>query len=372
MKTIGVYRTTYPLPSETFITEQVRSIVRYQPFMIVRTRIAEHPFAGTALSDHDFFRIRQSFFTFTRCWRVFSPLPRLDLIHAHFGPDGIYALPLTEKLKIPLIVTFHGSDAAIARSALERHELFTFRKFAHLEADLKKGATLVLAVSDFVRRQLLSLGYPPERVVRHYIGVDTRKFTPGASAQDFRYILSVGRHIEEKGIDLAVKAFAQIAKRHSEVQFVHIGNGPKKQDTIHLTEKLGISHRVHFLGALPHMVVRNWMQGADAFVLPSRTGTSGIREAFGMVYVEAAACGVPAIGTRVGGIPEAISHGESGLLCEENDLESLARGLDMILSNRDVAARMGRWGRERVCDLFNLECQTYHLERIYDQVAAST
>jgi len=125
---------------------------------------------------------------------------------------------------------------------------------------------------------------------------------------------------------------------------------------------------VSFLGAKPSEIVRSLMQQCEVFCLPSRTAKDGNSETLGIVFNEASACGKPVVSTLHGGIPEAVLNGETGLLVEENDHKALAEKLDFLLSNPDAAKKMGRRGREFVCDVFDLHKQTQKLELIYDDL----
>lgn len=110
------------------------------------------------------------------------------------------------------------------------------------------------------------------------------------------------------------------------------------------------------------------MQQAEAFVLPSQTAADGDSEALGIVFNEASACCVPVVSTWHGGIPEAVLHGETGLLCQERDDTALAEHIDLLLRDRALALRLGRRGREYVCEMFDIRKQTPKLEALYDEV----
>ena len=110
------------------------------------------------------------------------------------------------------------------------------------------------------------------------------------------------------------------------------------------------------------------MQQAEVFVLPSQTAEDGDSEALGIVFNEASACCVPVVSTWHGGIPEAVLHGETGLLCQERDDTALAEHIDLLLRDRALALRLGRRGREYVCEMFDIRKQTPKLEALYDEV----
>lgn len=372
MQEIGIYRRVFPLTSEAFIGEQARHMTRYRPTFIASTLKQNISFPHVSLSQADFCGIKQGVALLTRTPKLFqlNSLSRLGLIHAHFGIDGIYAMALAEKLKIPLLVTFHGYDATLLPTVAWRFGKLMYYQLVWHEAKLKQKSTAVIAVSQFIRQKLLKKGYADSKIIQHYIGVDIEKFTPGDTAEQ-RYILCVARHTEKKGIDTLLKAFAQVAHRHPQVSLLQVGRGSTTVALQSLAKSLGIENRVRFLGAQPHEEVLRLMQGAEIFALPSQTADSGDSEALGVVFNEASACAVPVVSTRHGGIPEAVRDGETGFLVPEKEPAALAEKLDILLSDRALGKQMGRRGRELVCEEFNIRKQTKKLEAIYDSLLAS-
>ncbi len=118
------------------------------------------------------------------------------LVHAHFGQDGGIALPLVKNLQVPLVVTFHGLDATVSKEYAERS--LTQRMYFRRREQLKHEATLFIAVSEFIKQKLLQQGFPPERIIVHYIGVDTEQFQPHPTLQRKPVVLFVGRLVEKR------------------------------------------------------------------------------------------------------------------------------------------------------------------------------
>ncbi len=370
MKEIGIYRRVFPLISEAFIKEQARNMMRYKPTFISSTLLGEIPFQNVSLSSDDFCGIRQAIFLLTRSPSIFRHLDTLDqlsLIHAHFGPDGVYAMALAEKLKVPFLVTFHGYDITISRTAiLQTGKLLYYQLIFH-EQELKRKASAFIAVSHFIRTKLLEKGYPEEKIIQNYIGVDTVKFSPGSRATE-RYILCVGRHTQKKGIDTLLRAFARIARKYPSVSLIQVGTGSMTAELNTLAKALGIDNRVQFLGAQPHEQVLQLMRDAEIFALPSQIAKDGSCEGLPIVINEASACGVPVVSTWHSGIPEAVLDGETGFLVPERDDAALAEKLDTLLSDRALGKQMGQRGREFVCEMFDIRKQTVKLEAIYDSL----
>src|SRR5262249_12360221 len=127
------------------------------------------------------------------------------LIHAHFGPDGIHAMPVAEKLGVPLVVTFHGYDVTMSDQALAAQSM-TLRLYVRRQARLQQGAELFLCVSNFIRKKLLAKGSPAEKMLVHYIGVDTDFFQTDSSTERKKIVLFVSRLVENKGGDFLLRA----------------------------------------------------------------------------------------------------------------------------------------------------------------------
>jgi glycosyltransferase involved in cell wall biosynthesis len=294
------------------------------------------------------------------------------LLHAHFAPDAVIAMSIAKHIGVPLIATCHGSDVTVDDwHILLSGKISGWRYLLQRSALFEYGSKFI-AVSDFLRERMIDVGYPQDKVVRHYVGVDTDRFSPNVTANFLfdgkPYILSVARHTEVKGLDGLIEAFSTIAHRYPDLELVQIGSGEQTAVLKARVAELGLESRVRFLGSQPPQKVLMHMQSCRLLVLSSRRATSGAEESFGLVLAEAGACGVPTVATRVGGISEAVAEGESGLLVDPDDPCALAAAMDTIIANPDVAAAMGRRGREFVRDCFDLHRQTKLLEQIYSEV----
>jgi glycosyltransferase involved in cell wall biosynthesis len=286
------------------------------------------------------------------------------LLHAHHGPNGIWALPIVRNLKIPLVVTFHGSDITITDLRFEKPYL-GFRYFLANKGKLKASGATFLAVSRFVQEKVLAQGFPPENVHLVYTGINTAKFRPDSSKVR-PIILVVGRCTEQKGQEFAIKAVSEVQRQLPEAELVLIGDGPLRSDLERFAKQS--LRRYRFLGACSSEEVRQWMSRASLLCMPSVTTRSGAAEGFGMVCAEAQAMGKPVVAFRSGAIPEIISHGISGFLAEERDWKALAEYISMILQDAELGRRFGRAGRECMLRQFDLEQCTRHLEKVYWRV----
>jgi colanic acid/amylovoran biosynthesis glycosyltransferase len=363
---IGVFRTAFPLTSETFIREQVNAMTAVEPQMVVRDL---HSATHHVIHSPTYWW-QKKIWTITRAPNMFPlrAMTPLRLLHAHFGPDAVMSLPLAETLGIPLVTTFHGGDITTDVARFKKSKRPTERWFAAKEDELQRKGAAFIAVSKFIETILHRRGYEKQKVHQLYIGIDTERFSPAPSMGGDRYLLCIGRHSEKKGLDTLITAWAQVAHRHPDVMLWQVGGGAMTNELKDLAVSLGVENRIRFMGALDHAHILGLMQQAIAFILPSQTAKDGDSEGLGMVFNEASACGIPIISTLHGGIPEGVLHGETGLLSPEKDIGALAAHMEAILGDAALAKRLGKTGREFVCDAFDIRKQTAKLEQLYAEL----
>jgi glycosyltransferase involved in cell wall biosynthesis len=361
-------------PSETFIQAQASALCEYEPVFAGSRRVAglELPQGkvytvnrgGPLGKFHEVrFKISGSAPVMVKQLKALSPI----LLHAHYGPNGLRTLPLAGELRVPLITTFHGSDITITDLHHQKTYL-GFRYYLANKGKLKTSAATFLAVSKFVGGKLLEQGFPAERILVAYTGVDTAKFKP-ASTEDRPMILFVGRLVEYKGTEFLIRAASEVQKQFPDVELVLIGDGPLREGLETLAKQS--LRRFRFLGVLKAQEVSAWMNRASLLCMPSITTRSGEAEGFGMVCAEAQAVGKPVVAFNSGGIPEIISHERTGFLAAERDWQSLAEYLALLLQNTELRERYGRAGREVIVRQFNLENCTRRLERVYGMVSGT-
>jgi colanic acid/amylovoran biosynthesis glycosyltransferase len=287
------------------------------------------------------------------------------LLHAHFGVCGALALPLARTLKLPLLVTFHGIDATMSDDYARRESIST-RIYLRRREALKRETNLFVTVSNFLKAQLIQQGFPEDKIVVHYIGVDTDIFQPEADVVREPVVLFVGRLVEKKGCEYLIKAMAQVQATRPDVELVVIGDGPLRSSLEHLANSSLLRYR--FLGVQPPEIVRSWMNKATVFSVPSVRAASGDCEGFGIVFAEAQAVGLPVVSFAHGGITEAVAHGETGFLATERDFQELAKYILQLFAEPMLWQQFSTNGQKRVLTKFNLRKQTQALEEIYQMV----
>jgi glycosyltransferase involved in cell wall biosynthesis len=284
------------------------------------------------------------------------------LVHAHFGPDGLRALPLAQQLQIPLLVTFHGYDATVTDVSAHQASI-GHRAYMQRRAVLQREAHSFIAVSEFIKSKLLEQGFLSEKIYVHYVGVDTDVFTPDPTIHREPLVLFVGRLVEKKGCDYLIRAMKVVQSVNPDAKLVVIGDGPLRLPLERLAKET--LKRYQFLGVQPPEIVRSWMNRAKVFSVPSVVAASGDSEAFGIVFAEAQAMGVPVVSFASGGIPEAVANSETGFLAAERDWQGLAEGIIYLLKYETLWDKFSQTGQERVRSKFALKQQTLALEQIY-------
>lgn len=227
------------------------------------------------------------------------------------------------------------------------------------------GADHVVPVSRFLGERALDLGASEEQITVVPNATNPDIFYPDpdpALREDVNpnerpLVVTAGRLVPKKGVDTAIRAIGQVAEEIPSVLLLIAGEGPEEASLRELTSTHGLDDHVRFLGNVPQARLRTFYTLADVFVMAGREAPGDI-EGFGLVYLEANACGTPVIGARVGGVPDAVWHEETGLLVPPDDPQATATAIGRLLDEPELAQRLGKQGQERV-----------HTEANWDHVA---
>jgi D-inositol-3-phosphate glycosyltransferase len=271
-----------------------------------------------------------------------------DAVHANYWLSGVAGHAVKHELNLPLLSTFHTLARVKADAGLWDGE---GPVRAEAEAAVIGCSDAVLASCAVEAMQLEALyGADPERVEIVPLGVETAFFSPGDRAQarraaglprDVPLLLSVGRIQPLKGFDVAVRALALLEDRLPDAHLVVIGGpsgpaGAAEVDRLRtLVQAFGLKDRVHLLPPQPHELLSTFYRAADVVLVPSRS------ESFGLVALEAGACGTPVVASAVGGLTTLVDDGVTGFLVERRDVAAFADAAAEILTNPYVAAAMG-------------------------------
>ena len=290
------------------------------------------------------------------------------VVHAHFGPGGVRAMPLARDVGAPLIVTFHGDDAALS-DAGARASNYSLRAYLRNREDLAKVAIKIVAVSAFIGKELIRQGFPPENIYLHYIGVDTSVLQADTTVTRLPVVLFVGRLVEKKGCEYLIKAMAGVQRQVPRSALLVIGDGPLRS-TLE-AQAHGILQNCTFLGRQTHESVRRQMNHASVLAVPSIRTSSGSAEGLPTVIPEALALNLPVVATTSAGIPEIITDGENGFLVPERNSAVLEKRIVTLLTDSHKWHHFSLAGRRRVETDFNVQKQSALLEELYFDISAS-
>ncbi|MBI5333180.1 MAG: glycosyltransferase [Burkholderiales bacterium] len=368
----AVFRLQLFKPSETFVAAQALSLPNASVTLVGRNTFGP-PVPGlnywmpprlssARLAAYLAAGIGDPFVPFFKDWRP-------DIVHAHFAVDGLYALDAARTIGCPLVTTLHGFDVTTRRGDFLRSRRPALMRYALQQSRLKRQGDLFICVSNFMLHRALAAGFPAGRLVQHYIGINPDDFCLSVHDGPPR-VLHVARLVEKKGTRYLIDAFARVAPAVPEADLVVVGDGPLLTQLQEQAAGLGIAERVSFLGAQPHEEVKQLMSHSSVLVLPSLTASNGDAEGLGMVLLEAAASGLPVVGTRHGGIPEAVEDGRTGCLVAERDAGAIADALEPLLKSSSLRLEWGRAGRQMVQDRFDIAHQGRELKRLFMRAAA--
>ncbi len=265
-----------------------------------------------------------------------------DVIHANYWLSGVAGQILKRTLNRPLVTTFHTLARVKAVSGDPEPE-----RRARAEAEVMECADAVLANCTAEAEQLRQFyNADPSRIEIVPPGVDHAFFSPGhqggarwaLQTDDRPLLLFVGRIQPLKGVDVAVQALARVEREDARLWIVGGASGKggsAEVDRIHsMISDLGLTDRVEFKPPQPHHLLSTFYRAADVCLVPSRS------ESFGLVALEAAACGLPVVASAVGGLLTLVEHGHTGYLVESRDPDDYAIWIDSILGDPVLARRL--------------------------------
>jgi phosphatidylinositol alpha-1,6-mannosyltransferase len=286
-------------------------------------------------------------------------------------PEAFDALLARRLTGVPYICWAHGEELAYA---VHSREIRALMKAAY------RQASLVFANSRSTAERVEDFGVRRDRVVVVHPGVDSTVFrpdAPGSEAIRARLaeagdvvLLTVGRLQRRKGHDQVLQVVARLRRSGLPVRYVVVGDGEERERLHALTRQLGLDDRVTFVGQASSTDLPGYYAAADVFVHPNRVD-DGDFEGFGIVFLEAAASGLPTVGGASGGAPEAVQSGVTGLLVSGTDLDELESSVTSLVVSPERRRAMGGLGRTRVASEFSWECAAERVAVEHERVAAA-
>jgi len=287
---------------------------------------------------------------------------KFDIIHCHFGPNGIIGVHLKE-IGIPgkYLTSFHGYDVNSYPKIMGKNVYNV----------LFKNGDLFTANTNFTKQQVVKLGCDEEKIIILPVGLRVEKFKfsirkiqPGEPIK----ILTVGRLVEKKGHVYAIRAIAKVIEKYRNIEYIIAGDGPLRQELESLVRKLEIEKYVKFLGSVNQDELLKLYQHVHIFILPSITASDGDREGQALVLQEAQAVGLPVVSTLHNGISESVLDGKSGFLVPEKDVDALAERLEYLIEHPELWPDMGSYGRKFVEEKYDIKRLNQKLVEIYQNL----
>ncbi len=257
-------------------------------------------------------------------------------------------------------------------------ELFHPRLVRFFRA-LLLASDLVVADSEYTKGLVTNMGVSTSRVKVIHPPVDASRFSPSVDPKNVlrkhgleqkRVLLTVGRLASSeqyKGHDKVIQALPSIAERVKEVAYLVVGDGDDRLRLERLADRHQVRDRVVFAGSVSHELLPSYYAACSLFIMPGRVrsyGSTSKMEGFGIVFLEAAACGKPSIGGQSGGIPDAIVDGITGMLVDPLQEQAIADAVVRLLTDSELARRMGEEGRARVLKEFTADAATRKVESV--------
>jgi D-inositol-3-phosphate glycosyltransferase len=296
----------------------------------------------------------------------------VDVIHANYWLSGVAGHEAKHELGLPLVSTFH----TLARVKVDADVVESAER-ARAESAVVGCSDVILANCEEEARDLREhYSARPERIEIVAPGVEHAFFSPGDQAgarhavgwrSSGPMLLFVGRIQPLKGLDVAVAALAALDDRRAQLAVVGGPSGPdgpaELASVLELAVDLGVRDRIRFVAPQPHHLLSSWYRAADVVLVPSRS------ESFGLVALEAAACGRPVVASDVGGLRTIVERGRTGYLVEGRDPEAYAARVALLLEQPEHADALGRAAAARAAR-FTWSTAAARLRRVYADVAA--
>ncbi|MBI5682439.1 MAG: glycosyltransferase family 4 protein [Deltaproteobacteria bacterium] len=302
---------------------------------------------------------------------IFKYVFKLKVGRIHCGQiisNGIAGLLCKKLLNIPYVVWVYGSETIRFGDS---------KLLASIMRRVLSSAEIVVAISDFTKEEYLQFGVDREKLMIITPGVDTSLFTTKDKSDRLlqkynlynkKVLLTVARLDERKGHDMVIRAMSSLKGQFPDIVYLIVGRGREEQRIRNLVREEGLEDLVVFAGYVSDEELPDYYNLCDIFILPNRetklTALKGDYEGFGIVFLEANACGKPVIGGRSGGVRDAVEEGVTGVLVDPDSIDEIVSAIKNFLINKEEMYRMGIAGRQRVEKQFDWNILARSLERI--------
>lgn len=270
---------------------------------------------------------------------------KIDVVLAQYGPSGVRLSKICKVANIPLVVHFHGFDAS-EYDVLNFYEIEYKKMFVH--------AKKIIAVSKAMKSRLISLGCPENKIALIPYGPNNLFFENRPTFKS-NVFFAIGRFVDKKAPYLTLMAFYELLKEYPEAKLKMGGSGELLNTCKNMVIAWGIVENVIFLGVLKPEETIKEMEDAIAFVQHSVIADNGDSEGTPVAILEAQAAGLPVISTFHAGIPDVVIDKETGFLVNEKEIFEMKDAMVKLISNKELAKKMGDNGRERIKREFTMD-----------------
>lgn len=285
-----------------------------------------------------------------------------DIIHCHFGYEGLKILDNIKDKTIPIILHFHGFCAS---QMMEKKSYIKKMRYY-----LDKKNVFPVFVTEHFKKRFQENKINISSSILLYCGIDIEKFKRNHyTKKDKKIFLQVSSLAEKKGQEYTINAFSKFIKNeeNKNIELIITGDGAKKEQLIKLANELNVADYVNFVGNVSHQEAKRMMENADVFVHHSITAENGDQEGIPNAIMEAMAMELPVISTYHSGIPELVEDGVNGYLVNEKDIDTYAQRMHDILNWNYKPEN-----RQRVIDKFEYIKHNEHLESFYKEIIDKT
>lgn len=285
----------------------------------------------------------------------------INVVLAEFGYIAEQNLQVIKELKLPLIVHFHGLDASVQR-IIKHHNNYK-RIFEY--------ARFIIVVSKKMYGDLKGLGCPEEKLMYNVYGPreDFLNVKPKFSKNQF---IAIGRFVDKKAPYYLILAFKKVLEKFPETKLIIAGNGELWNSCKNIIKYYGLANNILLPSVINKEQYLGYLQESLAMIQHSITADNGDSEGTPVSILEASAAGLPVISTRHAGIPDVIIDGETGLLVDEHDVESMAKKMEILLENKAWAIKLGKSGNENIRNYFSLERHLKILDNLIEECINNT
>lgn len=290
---------------------------------------------------------------------------KVSIIHCDIVlPAGLIGFFVSRILRIPYVVYAHGEEIQLYRQLFPEKHAISF---------VYQHANRIIANSSFTLERLLQLGVKSNNVHLIYPGVDTKVFRPGLPVDDWqhklnlkgkRVLLTVSRLSERKGHDQVIRTLPKLLYKIPNLIYLIAGTGTESDHLKNLSASLGLENSIRFLGYVEDQLLPSLYNLADIFIMPNRETVSGDIEGFGMVFIEANACGKPVIAGKSGGTESSVIHAETGFLVDGTNLDEISDTVLMLFEDNGLLRELGQNGRERAVKEFDWKHSADKIQKV--------